>query len=677
MNTTKNFRFTREQLPLALGWLGEPGRAAGLGHAELDQVAAEAGLELVPVSGRACELLSMIRRSAPAIAQLGRSNEHVVLLSRGRRHVQLLTVDLQKVQVSVDDLFELLCANPRCEALVQRLPARARARSRRVLMERLARPEELGAWWLVRVPPEAGLGRLLHEQGVWASVAGWLLCHLLAFGCWVGSFLLIGRGALAGELQLGWLLGWVLLLVTVAPLRAATLWLQGQIALRAGVVLKQRLLVGALKLPPDEVRQQGVGALLARVQDADVLERFALDGALGAVLAVLELAVAGVLLGLAGHWLLASAMAAMALGVPLLALAWRERRLSWTLDRVSLTHDLVEGLLGQATRATQAHPDRWHEEEDAALERYVRSSRRADEVALAVSALPLLWMAGSVLLLGTSFIAGTATAGHLAVGLGGILLVGRSIEGLSRGLQDLVGASIAWGQIERIYRASVTPPSRPAPEVASLPEPHPEDPVIELQSVSFRYSDGKRPTLSEVSASVHRRDRVLVQGPSGGGKSTLAALMLGLREPQTGSVSLLGLDRPVWGQEGWRVRVTGAPQFHQNHILAGTLAFNLLLGRRWPPTPTDLEQARGVCLQLGLGPLLERMPAGLQQLVGETGWQLSHGERSRVFLARALLQPAHVLILDESTAALDAQSTEWCLYRIHAQPAAILVVAHP
>jgi ATP-binding cassette subfamily B protein len=670
-------RFSREQLPLALGWLGEPGRTASLATGELEALAAEAGLELLPVSGKASELLSMIRQAAPAIAQIGRTGEHVVLLSRGRRRVQLLTVELKRVSVPVEALFELLCASGSCEALVQRLPPRARQRARRVLMERLARPEELGGWWLVRSPPEAPLGRLLQEQGVWGLGAGWLLCHLLAFGCWIGSFLLIGRGALTGELQIGWLAGWVLLLVTVAPLRAATLWLQGQIALRAGVVLKQRLLVGALKLPPDEVRQQGVGALLARVQDADVLERFALDGALGAVLSAVELAVGGALLLLAGHWLLAMGMGAMALGVPLLAMAWRARRLRWTLDRVSLTHDLVEGLLGQSTRAVQAHPGRWHEEEDLALERYLHSSRRADETALAVSALPLLWMAGGVLLLGTSFVAGSATAGWLATGLGGILLVGRSLEGLSRGLQDLVGASIAWAQIGPVYRAAVAPPSRPAPEVAALPEPHPEDPVIELQSVSFRYSDGKRPALSELSASVHRRDRILVQGPSGGGKSTLAALMLGLREPQTGAVSLLGLDRPVWGQEGWRQRVTGAPQFHQNHVLAGTLAFNLLLGRRWPPTEKDLEEARGVCVQLGLGPLIERMPAGLQQLVGETGWQLSHGERSRVFLARALLQQAHVLVLDESTAALDAQSTEWCLYRIHEQPAAILVVAHP
>lgn len=73
-------------------------------------------------------------------------------------------------------------------------------------------------------------------------------------------------------------------------------------------------------------------------------------------------------------------------------------------------------------------------------------------------------------------------------------------------------------------------------------------------------------------------------------------------------------------------------------ILTGTLAFNLLMGRRWPPTAEELAEAKQLCDELGLGDLLSRMPSGLMQVVGETGWQLSHGERSRLYLARALLK---------------------------------------
>jgi ATP-binding cassette subfamily B protein len=104
---------------------------------------------------------------------------------------------------------------------------------------------------------------------------------------------------------------------------------------------------------------------------------------------------------------------------------------------------------------------------------------------------------------------------------------------------------------------------------------------------------------------------------------------------------LNGLDRHTLG-EGWRQLATGAPQFDENHILTGTLAFNLLMGRRWPETEENLQVAEALCLDLGLGDLLGRMPSGLMQMVGETGWQLSHGERSSVYLARALLQNAQL-----------------------------------
>ena len=93
-----------------------------------------------------------------------------------------------------------------------------------------------------------------------------------------------------------------------------------------------------------------------------------------------------------------------------------------------------------------------------------------------------------------------------------------------------------------------------------------------------------------------------------------------------------------------------------NHVFSATVAFNLLLGRCWPPRSEDLAQAEALCRALGLGTLLDRMPAGLLQIVGETGWQLSQGERSRFFIARTLPHSADCLILDESFAALDPET---------------------
>src|SRR5439155_18436584 len=172
-------------------------------------------------------------------------------------------------------------------------------------------------------------------------------------------------------------------------------------------------------------------------------------------------------------------------------------------------------------------------------------------------------------------------------------------------------------------------------------------------------------------------DRILLEGPSGGGKSTLASLLVGLRLPQSGLLLLQGLDWQTLGSEGWRRRVVGAPQFHENHVFAETFAFNLLLGRRWPAQPEDLQQAETLCRALGLGDLLDRMPAGLQQRVGETGWQLSHGERSRLYIARALLQEANMLILDESFGALDPENLQRALRCVLQRAPTLLVIAHP
>jgi len=183
--------------------------------------------------------------------------------------------------------------------------------------------------------------------------------------------------------------------------------------------------------------------------------------------------------------------------------------------------------------------------------------------------------------------------------------------------------------------------------------------------------------LKGCSLSIRSGDRLLLEGSSGGGKSTLASLLVGLRVPQSGLLLLRGLDRQTLGEEGWRQRVVSAPQFHENHVLTETFAFNLLMGRRWPPHEEDMKEASAICRELGLEPLLNKMPAGMLQMVGETGWQLSHGERSRVYIARALLQRAEVMIFDESFAALDPENVKLALNCVLRRARTLVVVAHP
>jgi ATP-binding cassette subfamily B protein len=201
-------------------------------------------------------------------------------------------------------------------------------------------------------------------------------------------------------------------------------------------------------------------------------------------------------------------------------------------------------------------------------------------------------------------------------------------------------------------------------------------PLIAASQLVFGYRADAEPVLRGADLHIQSGERILLQGPSGGGKSTLAALLVGLRQPGRGLLLLNGLDRHTLG-ESWHRLATEAPQFHENHVLTGTLGFNLLMGRNWPASPAELQEAQTLCEELGLGPLIARMPAGLQQRVGETGWQLSHGERSRIFLARALLQQAPLTVLDESFAALDAQTLKRCLECALRRTQTLIVIAHP
>jgi ATP-binding cassette subfamily B protein len=200
--------------------------------------------------------------------------------------------------------------------------------------------------------------------------------------------------------------------------------------------------------------------------------------------------------------------------------------------------------------------------------------------------------------------------------------------------------------------------------------------LIEVQDVIFRYADRVDPVLRGCSLHVKVGDRLLLEGASGSGKSTLGSLIAGWRRPNSGLLLVRGLDQQILGAEKWRQIVAAAPQFHENYILTASFGFNLLMARRGILNTNDLQEAENICKELGLGGLLERMPAGLLQQVGETGWQLSHGERSRLYIARTLLQRADMVVLDESFVALDPENLRLTLSCVMKHATTVLAIAH-
>ena len=607
----------------------------------------------------------------------------VVLGRRGAR-VAVLTPELRVVAVAYDVLVpELL--EPEAAAEVRALeaelaalgvPAARRAKAMNALAD-----DRLGARcavsaWVLRTAPHAPLRQHLREAGVFGVLGALVSAVGLHYGLSLVGWLCLALGALSGRLDPGWLVAWGLVLVSQIPLRAALTAHGGELALRFGAVIKRVLLLGALRSEPDRVRAEGVGGLIGRAIESEAFEALAINGGLALVLGMFELVVAVVISaqGAAGGWVaLAAVVVVIATAATAKAHLGRLRRASAL--RYQMTGELIENMVGHRTRLAQEPPAQRHHAEDALLSAYLRSSRAADalEVVLAT------WPQRVYLALGLGALALTSDAEPLAIalGVGGVLLGGLAIERATSGITAIALAVLAREAIvDQI--AAARHEGLPSALLGSTDAPTRGDaPVLELAHIGFAYPGRARPVLDDVALTIRRSDRVLLEGASGSGKSTLAAIMAGLRAPSRGLMLLRGLDLRTWGERAWRKRVVAAPQFHDNRVIAGTLAFNLLLGRGGVPEDAALAEAHALCLELGLGPLIERMPAGLLQQVGESGWQLSHGEKSRIYLARALLQGADVVLLDESFGPLDPDNQARALRCVLARAPALVVIAHP
>jgi ATP-binding cassette, subfamily C, bacterial CydD len=171
---------------------------------------------------------------------------------------------------------------------------------------------------------------------------------------------------------------------------------------------------------------------------------------------------------------------------------------------------------------------------------------------------------------------------------------------------------------------------------------------VAFEGVSFAYD--ARPVLEEVTFSVSPREHVAVLGASGAGKSTLLSLLLGFAAPDRGRLLIDGRDLRELDQRLWLDTVAWLPQ--RPTLFHGTLRENIILGR---PSAGDREIQDAIRLSHALE-FIERMPDGLRTRVGEGGQGLSMGQLQRVALARLFLRNPGLVLLDEPTAHLDAES---------------------
>jgi ATP-binding cassette subfamily B protein RaxB len=196
------------------------------------------------------------------------------------------------------------------------------------------------------------------------------------------------------------------------------------------------------------------------------------------------------------------------------------------------------------------------------------------------------------------------------------------------------------------------------------------DPRIEVRGVGFRYADNEAEVLQGVSLTIEPGESVAVVGPSGGGKTTLLKLLLGIHAPLSGEIRIGGMPLSQLGLAQWRSMVGTVMQ--DDALLTGSVIDNISF---FDATP-DIEWVMQCARIAAVHDDIEAMPMGYHTLIGEMGSSLSGGQRQRLLLARALYKRPQVLLLDEATSALDVERERVVNQNIRRLQLTRVIVAH-
>ncbi|HEX8571242.1 MAG TPA: ABC transporter ATP-binding protein [Allosphingosinicella sp.] len=294
----------------------------------------------------------------------------------------------------------------------------------------------------------------------------------------------------------------------------------------------------------------------------------------------------------------------------------------------------------------------------------------------------------------TQFVAGAPrfvveAAGLVAIALvtlamslqpGGIVKAIPVLGALALGAQRLLpllqqayyGWTLASGNF-RAFRDVIEMMEAPIPEPQPASSPLAFESEIAFEGVGFRYPEG-RFALAEVGFRIRAGEHVGISGPTGGGKSTLLDLLMGLLEPDEGAILVDGRPLDSASRPAWQAGLAHVPQ--TIYLADDTIAANIAFPRQ--AEGLDPEGLAAAVRAAQLDAFVAGLPEGLQTHVGERGVRLSGGQRQRIGIARALYRRPRLLILDEATSALDEATERAVLEALHElrKDLTLVTVAH-